>query len=167
MRDLFGATLLRNNEAEDKGQFTDGFWDQEYQRPASSPSDSPKPVFVESEMKDGKWWGRGYAIRWENGVPVANGPGVPFKYDTVDIPYRKVKNKAKIYFLFDMDEAEGLGCFVTRKAMDEMIEKNGGPKRKIAKGEDDGGEYFSIPVEKVQFIERGPNGKWRYFRRRS
>lgn len=156
MRDLFAARLIKENEAEDLGLFTDGFWDQCYIRTKKiNDQDEPKPIFVESEMKNSKEWGRGYA---KTGGP-------PFKWDSIDIPFRKAKNKAKIFFLFSMDVEEGLGAIVTRKSMNEAIQRNNGkPKNKIARYEDEGGDYFSVPVSEVKFVEKSPNGKWRTFR---
>lgn len=166
MRDLFGATLIGENTSEDEGKFKEGFWDQLYKLRQLDKDGQPKKLYTESELKDGKWWGRGYAFKWEKGKKVPTGKGVPFKYDTVDIPHRKAKNKASFFFLHSMDPEDGLGCYITRAAMDRAIERNGGkPKFKLAKGEDDGGHYFSVPVEDVSFFERGPDGRWRRWKR--
>lgn len=146
MCDLIGAAKVTDNEHEDRGDFSQGFWDQQYELPGTGTR-----IYVESEMKDEKWWGPGYGL---------TGDG-PFKYDTVDIPYRKAKNKAKLYMLFSTDGKYGF--VVTRKVMDAVIAENGVKKKDTIykSGED----FYSIPTSQGFFVEKSPDGRWRRWKR--
>ena len=84
MRDILGATLITDNIKEDAGDFSDGFWDQKYKLPIKDKQQS-KEIKVEPEMKDEKWWGN----QWSTTRP--------FRYEEMDIPYRKSKNQAHLH----------------------------------------------------------------------
>lgn len=141
MRDLANATLLTDNKKEDAGDFSAGFWDQAYTLP------SGKLVLVEPEMKDKKWWGPHFhADR-------------PFRYDDVDIPYRKVKNSAHLHMV--ISTCNNYAFLVTRKAMDAHLAESGGsPKFKKTMYESDPAPYFSTPVDKGFFVHK-ENGHWK------
>lgn len=96
MADVHGATFIRNNIGEETKKFNEGFWDQEYKLANNH------KVLVEGEAKDQQWW-VGTQKR-------------PFKYDTMHIPWRKMKNSSRYFFLFStkFDYA----FLVTRKAID-------------------------------------------------
>lgn len=141
MRDLTGAKLVTENHKEDRGDFTDGFWDQLYELP------SGKQVMVEPEMKDKKWWGESVDIY------------KPFKYDDVDIPYRKAKNSAHIHLV--ISTCERYAFVVTKEAMEKHLAETGGtPKFKKTIYEPSGASYYSTPVEKGFFVKKCKDGHW-------
>jgi hypothetical protein len=141
MRDMVGAKLITNNDKEDSGDFSDGFWDQKYQLP------SGKEIKVEPEMKNSKWWGK----QWSTTRP--------FRYEEIDIPHRKSKNQAQLHIV--ISTCRKLAFLVTRKAMDEQLATAGGePKVKKTIYEPDGAPYFSTPVSKGIFVEKGEDGHW-------
>ncbi len=142
MRDLVGAKFISDNIKEDNGDFTDGFWDQKYTLP------NGKEIKVEPEMKDEKWWGNQFSTER------------PFKYEEMDIPYRKAKNQSHVHIV--ISTCKKFAFVVTRQDMDKSVEESGGkPKTKKTIYEPEGGEYFSIPVSKGKFLQKGPDGKWR------
>lgn len=141
MEDVKGAKLIAENEGEEKQDFSEGYWDQQYELPDGT------QVYVESEMKDAKWWGEHWGSE-----------EVPFRWDTMDIPFRKVKNKSELHVLISM--CGEYGFIVTRQKMNEAVEHNGGPKFKTTKYEPDGGFYFNPPIEDGEFIHLR-DGKWK------
>lgn len=141
MRDLVGGVLVRENIKEDSGDFTDGFWDQQYQLR------SGKRIKVEPEMKDSKWWGKNFSET------------VPFKYDSMDIPFRKQKNQAHLHMV--ISTCQQFAFLVTRDAMNKALEESGGsPKIKKTIYEPEGAPYFSTPVEHGTFVEK-VDGRWK------
>ena len=143
LRDLVGATLITDNHKEDSGDFTAGFWDQKYQLPKGG------MLVVEPEMKDSKWWGLEFAS--------AKFPW-PFKYDTMDIPFRKAKNKADLFIV--ISTCEQFAWLVDRDVIEKHLQESGGkPKIKVTIYEPSGGSYYSTPVGKGIFTQR-VNGKW-------
>ena len=143
MKDVAKAELVTDNLHEDAGNFSQGCWDQQYKMPNN------KLILVESEMKNKKWWG-------ENHIPSL---GRPFMYDTIDIPFRKQKNKAELFLV--ISTCGEWAFLLTRKNMIEHFEANGSvPKCKKTIWEPSGGHYFSTPVEKGFFV-RKVNGKWK------
>lgn len=145
MKDVAGAKLSATNTAEEQGDFSQGFWDQKY---LMGSGDS---LLVESEMKNSKWWGKHH------------GELQPFKYGTMDIPFRKVKNKADVHIV--ISTCENYAFIVARKAMDKAIEEGGAPKMKTTKYEPEGAYYFSTPVSKGRFVSRQEDGKWKFLDR--
>lgn len=146
MRDLCNATLVTDNLKEDSGDFSEGFWDQKYSLPDG------KEVKVEPEMKDQKWWGCEWSAER------------PFRYEDMDIPYRKVKNKAAIHMV--ISTCQRLAFVVTRQAMDKALEESGGsPKIKRTIYEPSGAPYFSTPVDRGFFVEKGEDNRWRRWKR--
>lgn len=143
LKDVAKATLITDNLHEDAGNFSKGCWDQQYQMP------NGKMILVESEMKNRKWWG-------ESNIPLF---GRPFMYESIDIPFRKQKNKAELFLVISTC---GEWAFVlTRKNMMDHFEATGAkPKCKRTIHEPYGGDYFSTPVDKGFFV-RKVNGKWR------
>lgn len=143
MSDLTGGKIVTENTKETSGNFTDGFWDQMYELPNGT------RLLVEPEMKDAKWWG----LTWD--------ASRPFRYNTMDIPFRKKKNKADIFMVISTCE-----CFawvVHRKVIDNHFQETGGkPKVKRTIYEPEGAEYYSTPVEKGIFVCK-KDGKWRKF----
>ncbi len=144
MKDVAGAKLITNNTAEEEGNFSEGFWDQEYEFCNGSRK------LVEPEMKNKKWWG------------VRFGDLQPFKYGTMDIPYRKVKNKADVHIV--ISTCEQYAFLVTRKKMDEAVERGGEPKFKVTQYEPEGAYYFSTPISDGRFVSR-QDGKWKFLER--
>ena len=141
MRDLVGAELITDNLKEDAGDFTDGFWDQKYRLP------SGKEIKVEPEMKDEKWWGN----QWSTFRP--------FRYEEMDIPYRKAKNQSHLHIV--ISTCQNFAFLVTRDAMNEALEKSGGvPKIKRTIYEPNGAPYFSTPVEYGYFVYKDCQGSW-------
>lgn len=142
LRDTARAVHVTDNHKEDNADFSDGFWDQLYRLPNGN------NIKVEPEMKDEKWWGNQFSKER------------PFKYDSMDIPYRKAKNEAHLHIVIST-----CGTFaftVTRKAMDEALVKSGGvPKVKRTIYEHEGAPYFSTPVESGRFFQKGADGRWR------
>jgi hypothetical protein len=141
MGDIFSATLDAENTKETSGDFSEGFWDHRYRL-----SDG-QSLLVEPEMKDKKWWGTG----WDESRP--------FKYDTMDIPFRKKKNKADIFMV--ISTCERYAWIVWRAVVDQHLKETGGkPKNKVTIYEPDGGDYYSTPVAKGIFVHK-QDGKWR------
>lgn len=139
LRDLVGAMLITDNLKEDSGDFSAGFWDQKYRLKDGT------ELVVEPEMKDKKWWGLG----WND---------YPFKYDTMDIPFRKKKNKADLFMV--ISTCEKYAWLVDRDVIMKHLEVTGGkPKVKSTIYEPEGGEYYSTPVTKGIFAHR-VNGRW-------
>lgn len=146
MKDLVGAELITDNIKEDSGDFTDGFWDQKYRLP------NGKEIKVEPEMKDEKWWGN----QWSTTRP--------FRYDAMDIPYRKAKNQSHLHIV--ISTCKNFAFLVTRDAMNDALVKSGGsPKIKRTIYEPQGAAYFSTPVEHGYFVEKGPDGRWHKWQR--
>ena len=140
LRDLVGATLITDNLKEDSGDFSAGFWDQKYCLKNGA------TLIVEPEMKDQKWWGLG----WDDARP--------FKYDTMDIPFRKKKNKADLFMV--ISTCETYVWLVDRDVIVKHLEETGGkPKVKYTIYEPEGGEYYSTPVNKGIFAHK-VNGRW-------
>jgi hypothetical protein len=146
MRDVFSAELVTNNEKEESGEFTDGFWDQMYKFPNET------LIKVEPEMKNGKWFGD----KWLNENHLW-----PFQYQSIDIPYRKKKNQAKLHIV--ISKCEEYACLVSRKAMDQSIEESGVKIKKTCY-EPNGGSYFSVPCDRVVFLVK-KDGKWIKFKK--
>lgn len=140
MRDILSAVLIEENKKETAGDFSAGFWDQKFRL------FNGEVVYLEPEVKDKKWWGIGWS------------PDRPFKYDMMDIPFRKDKNMAD-YFIVISSRGD-YAWIVYRKNVDEYLKRTGGiPKRKITKFEPNGGDYFSTPVTMGVFLKK-INGKW-------
>ena len=146
MADLFQGILIKENHSEKNGDFSDGFWDQMYRL------NNGKCICVEPEVKDSKWYG-------EQFVELT---GYPFQFCTMDIPYRKVKCKADLHMVISSDEKYSF--VVTRKVMDEWVEENNGPKKKVTKYEPQGGYYYSIPLERGLFLVYEKK-KWRVWKK--
>lgn len=147
MRDIVGATLITNNEKEDSGDFSDGFWDQNYELR------NGETCIIEPEIKvdKGGYWGEQHAVY-----------GRPFKYDTVDIPYRKEKCIADFHMV--ISDNGKYAFIVSRKAMDRaLVESGGQPKIKRTEYEPLGAPYFSTPVEKGRFVVK-EDGRWRIWK---
>ena len=147
MNDMLKAKLITENTKEDRGDFTDGFWDQKYRLPKG------EEVKVEPEMKDKKWWGNKWStIR-------------PFKYDTVDIPFRKKKNQADIHIV--ISTCNNFAFLVTRCAMDKALEEEygGTPIIKTTIYEPEGAPYYRTPVERGRFVWKDTNGRWHLYKR--
>jgi len=139
MQDMFNATLVAENTKETSGDFSDGFWDHRYVLP------NDLSLLVEPEMKDKKWWGD-----WEKPYP--------FKYDDMDIPFRKKKNKADLFMV--ISTCEKYAWIVWRGVVDKHLKETGGrPKNKVTIYEPDGGDYYSTPVNKGVFLQK-IDGKW-------
>jgi len=77
-----GFKLVRENTSEGV-DFSEGFWDLEFEK-------GGKTIKVEVEVKNKKWWGD-FDKKY------------PFKYDELNVPARKKKNSADIYFLVSSD----------------------------------------------------------------
>lgn len=145
MRDMAGATLIENNDKEDSGDFSAGFWDQKYSL------QNGQIIVVEPEMKDSKWWNIS-----------ASHPDRPFDYSDIDIPYRKAKNKAGLHMV--ISTCRQYAFLLTRKAMDEHLASCGGePKIKKTIYEPHGAPYFSTPVSKGFFVAK-INDRWQRWR---
>lgn len=141
MRDILGAELITENTKEDQGDFTDGFWDQKYQLP------NGKEIKVEPEMKDSKWWGD----HFDNNRP--------FRYDSMDIPFRKAKNQAHLHIV--ISTCSKYAFLLSRDEMNAALEESGGsPKIKRTIYEPNGGAYFSTPVGRGRFVEKNSKGNW-------
>lgn len=144
MNDCFRAEHIRDNEAEDSGDFSEGFWDQIYRL-----SDK-REIAIEPEIKDKKWFGEHF---------IKDGWRWPFKYPTIDIPYRKNKNKATLHMV--ISSCGNHAVLVTRKAMNESVEQNG-PKVKKTIWEPNGAPYYSVPLGKSRFVFKDKTtGRWR------
>jgi hypothetical protein len=142
LRDTANASLVGDNVKEDSGDFSDGFWDQKYKLK------SGEEFKTESEMKDKKWWGKYY------------GKNVPFKYDTMDIPFRKAKNQAEVHFV--ISTCQQYAFSITRKSMDQAFNELGGkPKIKSTKNVPSGEPFFSTPVDRGRFFYKDGKGKWK------
>lgn len=142
MSDFVKAKLIENNVKEENADFSDGFWDQKYLTPDG------KEIMVEPEMKDSKWWGEGFCETR------------PFQYSDMDIPFRKVKNRAHLHVV--ISTCHNYAFLLTRKAMDEHLETSGGkPKIKKTIYEPNGASYFSTPVSKGIFVAKNKDGKWK------
>ena len=142
MKDVLKAELIVENIKEDQGDFTDGFWDQKYRLLDG------KEIKVEPEMKNKKWWGNEWStVR-------------PFRYDTVDIPFRKEKNQSHIHIV--ISTCNNFAFLVTRCAMNKALEEEygGSPIIKPTIHEPEGAPYYRTPVERGHFIARGLNGRW-------
>lgn len=143
MADVFGAQHVRDNLAEDAGNFSEGFWDQVYQLPDG------RKFAVEPEIKDKKWFGEEFKAKkdWK----------WPFKYPTVDIPFRKAKNKAALFFV--ISSCQKYAIMVTRKAMDDSVKD--GPKIKntiYMKNE----PFYSVSLGNTVFLSRNfKTKKWK------
>jgi hypothetical protein len=146
MRDVIGAQLITDNLKEDAGDFTDGFWDQKYRLP------NGKEIKVEPEMKDEKWWGDQWsACR-------------PFRYEEMDIPYRKAKNQAHLHIV--ISTCQKFAFLVSRDAMDKTLEESGGsPKIKRTIYEPQGAAYFSTPVNRGKFVQKREDGHWHFWKK--
>lgn len=146
MKDFVFAELITDNLKEDAGDFSDGFWDQKYLLR------NGKTIKVEPEMKDEKWWGNQFSdLR-------------PFRYEEMDIPYRKAKNQAELHIV--ISTCEQFAFLVTRKAMNRYLEKSGGtPKIKRTKYEPQGAAYFSTPVSEGCFVQKSIDGKWKKWKK--
>lgn len=141
MRDVIRAELITNNLKEDSGDFTDGFWDQKYRL------SNGKEIKVEPEMKDKKWWGKQWSL------------SRPFKYETMDIPYRKNKNEAQLHIV--ISTCRNFAFLVFRNSMDKaIVERGGKPKIKKTKYEPNGAPYFRTPVCYGRFVHRCKGGPW-------
>ena len=151
MKDIVGAELLTNNDKEDAGDFSAGFWDQKYLLPMKE-NGKRKEIKVEPEMKDEKWWGD----QWSSSRP--------FRYEDMDIPYRKAKNQAHLHIV--ISTCENLAFMISRKAMNESLEESGGsPKIKRTIYEPSGAPYFSTPVSKGRFVKRNNQGRWKVWKK--
>lgn len=148
MRDIVGATLITDNIKEDSGDFTDGFWDQKYRLP------NGKEIKVEPEMKDEKWWGN----QWSTTRP--------FRYEEMDIPYRKAKNQAHLHIV--ISTCKNFAFMLSRDEMNAALEQSGGvPKIKRTIYEPSGAAYFSTPVKRGRFVEKDADGRWHKWKRKS
>lgn len=144
LKDVLKAELIRDNVSEDKGEFLEGFWDQEYLLK------NGKKLKVEAEMKDGKWWGEG----WSNERP--------FKYDSIDIPFRKSKNLSELHIVIST-----CGCYaflLLRKDMDRSLDLSGGvPKIKNTKYKKNE-SYFTTPVSYGKFVYKNQDDCWKFWK---
>lgn len=150
MLDISRASFVRENIKEDSGDFSEGFWDQEYLMP------NGKIRIVESEMKDGKWFG----MYWS--------PKQPFEFDDVDICYRKVKYIAHTHLVIstikNYEDFVQYAFIVTRKAMDEALAAMGGcPIIKPTIYKPEGEPFFRTPVSKGRFVYKGLDGHWHFW----
>ncbi len=156
MTKYFGATFIRENESEDSG--VEGYWDQLYRLLDG------KEMAVEAEIKDpsGKkgWWGQRH-------VELDINHPFPFQFGSVDIPYRKLKNKAGLYLVIS-------GCYkhviVVKKTT--MLEYGAINKNCEAEMQADGSKakrtepYFRVPLSKTIFLSKDmTTGKWKRIRR--
>lgn len=141
MKDVFSAKIIAENIKEDKGDMSDGIWDQEYCL------ESGQKVKVDPEIKvdKGGYWGEQHASM-----------GRPFKYPDVDIPYRKINCIADIHIV--ISDNGDYGFVVTKAAMLEHLETHA-PKIKSTIYEPDGGWFFGTPVEMGFFVVK-KNGFW-------
>jgi len=147
MRDCFGAEHICDNAKEDRGDFSDGFWDQAY-------SWNGQTLIVEPEIKVGVN-GSYFGDHWKS----RNEWRWPFKWPTVDIPYRKVKNKSNLHLV--IGDCKKFAALVTRKSMDDCIEQNGGnPYIKVTKQEPEGAPYYCVPLGRCRFVKKLSTGKW-------
>lgn len=133
-KDIFGAKVVRENIKEDHADFSDGFWDLEFEK-------AGKKFKVEPEIKVGHW-----------DEQYAEFLNRPFEYRTMDIPFRKNKNIADYHMVIDDNGKYG---FVVARS--EMNKCKVITKRTIY--EPNGGPYFSIPVSLGFFVEK-VNGLW-------
>ena len=141
MRDVVKAELPQINKEEDLGTFKDGFWDLRFIKK------NGKEIIVESEMKNEKWWGFDYG-------------SFPFKYETMDIPFRKDKNKAELHIV--ISTCENLAFMLLRKHMDQEFKKKGVPIFKptiYAKNE----PFFRTPVSRGKFVHRDKDNIWKFY----
>lgn len=140
MWDCLRSEHVCDNELEDSGDFSDGFWDQIYRLPGD------KLIAIESEVKDQKWFGKEFIRKnWK----------YPFKYDSVDIPYRKKKNKATLFFV--ISSCENYAILVSKKSMEDSAKD--GPKIKRTKWEPKGAPYYSVGLDNTKFVVK-KNEKW-------
>ena len=132
MRDIIGAELLEENKSE--GTRGCEYWDLKFIK-------NGVVMITESEIKDSKWWGDQY------------GNSTPFKYDSMDIPARKLKNISKIFFII-ISSYDYAFC-VLRETLDIL----GEPKKKKTIYEPNGGDYISIDIKHGKFYKK-IDGKW-------
>jgi len=138
MRDVFEAELVTENTTEGKG-YELGVWDQLFILP------SGEEWKVEPEIKVNE---KGYyADHW------IEKNGYPFRWDTVDIPYRKAKCDAHVHLVISDDETYAF--MVERAVMNQAIEDAGGPKWKITKYEPQGGYYFAVDPTEGIWLKKG------------
>ena len=151
MRDILGATLITDNIKEDAGDFSDGFWDQKYKLPIKDKQQS-KEIKVEPEMKDEKWWGN----QWSTTRP--------FRYEEMDIPYRKAKNQAHLHIV--ISTCKNFAFMLSRDEMNSALKESGGiPKIKKTIYEPNGAPYFSTPVNRGRFVQKSSDGRWHKWKR--
>lgn len=135
IKDWVGGVFIRDNVCEDEGTFEEGIWDQEFYIPIITKS---KKIKTESEMKNSDFWNK-------------KNFSFPFKYETMNIPYRKIKNDADLFFV--ISTCGTLAWVVSGKKLinSEVIRKS----TKYLVNE----SFFSIPITKGKFFEKR-KGKW-------
>lgn len=145
MCDVLNAKFITKNEEEDNGTFGDGFWDLKFLLK------NKNIITVEAEMKDEKWWGTSY------GFP-------PFKYKDIDIPFRKIKNKAELHIV--ISTCQNFAFMVLRKHMDQEFASRGKPHIKPVRvpGSTKYGRepFFRTSVKKGKFVHRYQDNIWRF-----
>ena len=102
MVSCFGAKLRRENIEEGK-TYREGCWDLEYEK-------NGKTKLIESEIKDKKFFN----------VPSSCKKGL-FRFKTLDIPSRKIKNKADYFFIISSGEDIAIG--ILKSKLDKFSEK--------------------------------------------
>ena len=135
----FGIPLLRVNNKEDAGNFSEGFWDLKFLMR------DKKILTAEAEEKDAKWWGPDFSYTR------------PFQFRMIDFLDRKKKNKSQLFFLSSTD---GDYAFMITRA---TLDKYGTPKTKPTKRMPRGEAFITIHVKYGRFLQKGEDGKWRYW----
>jgi hypothetical protein len=103
-------------------------------------------------MKDEKWWGN----QWSTTRP--------FRYEEMDIPYRKAKNQAHLHIV--ISTCKNFAFMLSRDEMNAALEESGGvPKIKRTIYEPNGAAYFSTPVSRGRFVQKSSDGHWHKWKR--
>ena len=137
MRDMLGAEIVCENTSEADKTFKLGFWDQQFQLPNGD------KWLIEPEIKDCKWFGEHWARK----------TGHPFRYDTMDIPFRKYKNQARLHMVISSDE--DFAFLVWRKTIDNHAIVITKPTKYERQGE----YFFRTSLDRGTFLQK-TEGHW-------
>lgn len=131
LHDVYKVESISENSGEADKSFKDGFWDLVAIR-------DQKTLYFEAEVKDAKFW---------------NGSSLyPFKYNTIHIPARKLKNKSDVFCLVSSNE--DLSFWVKRKDIEKSGKVVYKHTEKDGKTLTDNEPFIEIGLNHGQFYEK-------------
>jgi hypothetical protein len=136
VHDLYGYSRSRENHGEGT-TYAEGFWDKEYL------DKDGKPHYKEVEIKEDKFWNN----------EIIGFPGVtPFRYDDMDIPERKFKNRADEFFV--VNQAGTLAWRISREVW--LKHRRFKTKDTVLQNDED---FWTCDTSRGEFLSK-TNGTW-------